>query len=168
MENIFSSRRIAKACRQNINFMWLLNGNEAPSHGMINSFRKHVLGGCIEILFYAFVNYLEQVGEVRYENVFIDGTKIEANAGKYTYVWRESIERREREMRVKAREFIKTINEREGTCFIIDENEFEKSIGEVMKWIGGNMSEDGEKRVQSANSGRRRIHKRGTNISKRE
>jgi hypothetical protein len=61
---------------------------------MINSFREHVLGGCIEIIFYAFVNYLEQVGEVRYENVFIDGTK---------YIWRE------REMRVKAREFIKTI-----------------------------------------------------------
>jgi hypothetical protein len=48
MEGIYSSRGIAKACRVNINFMYLLQGNSAPSHGMINAFRKHVLGPVME------------------------------------------------------------------------------------------------------------------------
>jgi hypothetical protein len=30
----------AKACRQNINFMWLLQGNRPPSHGMINALQE--------------------------------------------------------------------------------------------------------------------------------
>jgi transposase len=41
MEHSYSSRALAKADRQNINFMWLLQGNRPPSHGMINAFRKH-------------------------------------------------------------------------------------------------------------------------------
>jgi hypothetical protein len=43
MEHIYSSRAPAKARGQNINFMWLLQGNPPPSHGMINAFRKHLL-----------------------------------------------------------------------------------------------------------------------------
>jgi transposase len=72
--------------------MLILNGGKAPSHGIINSFRKHVLGESIEILFYELVKFLEMVGEINFENAFVDGTKLEANAGKYTYIWRKNVE----------------------------------------------------------------------------
>jgi transposase len=75
MEESYSSRGIAKACRQNMNFMYLLNGNNAPSQGILNGFRNQVLGKLIEKLFYELVKYLERCGEVRNENAFIDGTQ---------------------------------------------------------------------------------------------
>jgi hypothetical protein len=58
MEHIYSSRALAKACRQNINFMWLLPGNRPSSHGMIHAFRKHLLREATEKLFYALVRLL--------------------------------------------------------------------------------------------------------------
>jgi transposase len=77
MEHIYSSRALAKACRQNINFMWLLPGNRPPSHRMINAFRKHLLREVIEKLF---------------AQVFIDGTMLEAQANCHTAVWRKNVE----------------------------------------------------------------------------
>jgi hypothetical protein len=67
MEHIYSSRALAKARGQNINFMWLLQGNRPPSHGMINAFRKHLLREVIEKLFYELVRLLGDCGEVGFE-----------------------------------------------------------------------------------------------------
>src|SRR5690554_6762954 len=91
MNNIYSSRLIEQACRRDINFMWLLNGQAPPDHTTISRFRKHFLPQAIDHLFYQLVHVLHDCGEIAFENAFIDGTKIEANANRYTFVWKKAV-----------------------------------------------------------------------------
>lgn len=95
MNNIFSSRKIEQACRRDINFIWLLQGRKAPDHNTIARFRTERLAEIIDDLFSQLIRKLGELGEIQYENVFIDGTKIEANANKYTFVWKKATNKRE-------------------------------------------------------------------------
>jgi transposase len=63
-----------------------LNVNPPPSHGTINVFRKHILGVAIESLLYEVVRFLGDYGEVRFTQVFIDRTMVEAQANRHTGV----------------------------------------------------------------------------------
>jgi len=90
MQGIYSSRAIASACRRDINFIWLLNGEDAPNHNEIARFRSQRLTECAEDYHYQLVCALFEMGEVKYGHLFVDGTKIEANANKYTFVWKKS------------------------------------------------------------------------------
>ena len=101
MQGIFSSRAIAKACRRDINFIWLLNGEEAPNHSEIARFRSKRLSECPEELFYQLIERLAVMGEIKYEHLFVDGTKIEANANKYSFVWKKSTTKYETRMHDK-------------------------------------------------------------------
>jgi transposase len=101
MEFIYSTRKIELACRRDINFMWLLSGEPIPDHSTISRFRKDRLGKVIEGLFYQFVRKLCDLGEVNYEDVFLDGTKIEAASNRYTFVWKKAVEKNEAKMLLK-------------------------------------------------------------------
>jgi len=90
MEGIYSSRDIESACKRDINFIWLLNGAKAPNYHEIARFRSQRLSVCSEALFYTLVKHLGDMGEICYEHLFVDGTKIEANANKYSFVWKKS------------------------------------------------------------------------------
>ena len=81
----FSSREIEEACSTDIRFMWILNGEPAPSDSTINRFIRGHLGEVIEGLFYQFVEKLYEMREVKFKNLFVDGTKIEANANRLDY-----------------------------------------------------------------------------------
>jgi len=91
MNNIYSSRPIETACKRDINFMYLLEGAKAPDHNTIARFRSERLKDIIDNLFNQVVLLLKDYGELSCENLFVDGTKIEANANKYTFVWKKSI-----------------------------------------------------------------------------
>ena len=94
MNRAFSSREIQRLCQRDIHFIWLLNGYPAPSHHTINRFRKHHLSdGILEDLFDQWIERLHALDEIHFKNLFIDGTKIEANANKYTWVWKKSCTR---------------------------------------------------------------------------
>jgi len=69
--------------------MWLLDGEPAPSDSTITRFMRGHLAEVIEDLFYQFVAKLCEIGEVKFRNLFVDGTKIEAYANKYTFVWKK-------------------------------------------------------------------------------
>jgi transposase len=90
--NIFSSRRLEEALKQNIHFMWL-SGMSRPDHNTINRFRSERLKDEVRSIFTQVVLLLESQGYVSLKTVFTDGTKIEANANRYTFVWGKSIER---------------------------------------------------------------------------
>ena len=90
MERIYSSRGIETACKRDINFIWLLNGAKAPNYHEIARFRSKRLSECAEELFVQLVKKLNGLNEIRYEHLFVDGTKIEANANKYSFVWQKS------------------------------------------------------------------------------
>ena len=68
-QTIYSSRRIEKACRRDVNFMWLLSGQKAPDHSTIARFRTGFLAEACEGLFYQMVRCLNQMGELSKETV---------------------------------------------------------------------------------------------------
>ena len=108
-QHIYSSREIEKACRLNLAFIYLLHGEKVPDHNTIDRFRKHHLTPCIEGLLSQLVNLLADSGEVQFENLFIDGTKIEANANRYTFVWRGTVEKSEVKLQEKASRYLTEI-----------------------------------------------------------
>ena len=83
MNDIWSSRKIELACKIDINFMWLLQGFKATNHNTIARFRTGRLEPILDDLFYQFIVKLYENNELELKNLFIDGTKIEANANKY-------------------------------------------------------------------------------------
>ena len=93
MNGIYSSREIEKACRNDIRFMWILQNSPVPDHATIAHFQNERLSGVMEKLFYQLVVKLSELGEVEFRNVFVDGTKIEANANRYTFVWAKAVQK---------------------------------------------------------------------------
>ena len=89
---IYSSRKLEEACRYRVDFMWLLEDRAAPDHATLARFR-HRCTQPIETLFYQYVLQLEKHGECDHKTVFIDGTKMESRAGRYTFCWRGSVEK---------------------------------------------------------------------------
>ena len=91
MNRIYSSREMEEACRRDINFMWLLDGKKAPDHTTLSRFRTLHFGPCSEQIMAEMSQSLYQLGELSGETIFIDGTKIEACANKYTFVWKKAV-----------------------------------------------------------------------------
>ena len=109
-QNIYSSRKIKTACRRDINFMWLLAGQKAPDHSTIARFRTDFLADACEDLFYQMVGRLAAMDELSKETVFIDGTKLEACANKYTFVWKKSVGKWEEKMFTKMEDAVQMLN----------------------------------------------------------
>ncbi|MCG8697321.1 MAG: IS1182 family transposase [Bacteroidales bacterium] len=110
LNNIYSSRKIAKALKENVGFMWL-SGMQFPDHRTINYFRGKRLKGNIEEIFKQVVLFLQAQGLVTLEEVFTDGTKIEAVSNRYTFVWKKSIEKYKARLEEKIQSVISEINE---------------------------------------------------------
>ncbi len=85
-----SSRSIEKNCRRDINYMYLLEGKSVPDHATIARFRTKHFAACPEQLLAEMTSFLSDLGQITETEVFIDGTKMEANAGRYTFVWKKS------------------------------------------------------------------------------
>ncbi len=109
IEKIYSSRRIAKALRENINFMWL-SGNNRPDFRTINRFRSVVMKEAVEKTFASVLEMLIEKGYVKAENYFVDGTKIEANANRYSYVWSKSTKKHKKRVQDKIKELLEHID----------------------------------------------------------
>lgn len=91
MEGVRAPRQIQKCCKRDINYIWLLNGAAAPEFNHFERFRRHHLSKCGDGLLSQLVRKLKELGEIRFEHLFVDGTKIEANANKYSFVWKKSV-----------------------------------------------------------------------------
>ena len=92
LSNIYSCRKIERALHENIHFMWL-SGNSTPDYRTINYFRGKRLKGQIQELFASIVRMLHDMEYVSLKVQYVDGTKIESAAGRYTFVWKKSIEK---------------------------------------------------------------------------
>ena len=109
MNKLYSSRDIERACNRDINFMWLLQGQKAPDHNTIARFRSERLEECIDNLFNQLIIRLGEMQEIRFENIFIDGTKIEANANKYTFVWKKATDKFENKLQEKIKVILEAL-----------------------------------------------------------
>ena len=100
--NVYSSRKIRQLCEENVQFILLLDGHVAPDHSTITRFRSgKKTAKAIENLFYQYAALLEKEEETNHEAVFIDGTKLESKANRYTFVWRKTVEREVKKIKEK-------------------------------------------------------------------
>ena len=93
MDTGFASlREIEDRCKSNIRYMFLMNC-ETPSYRTFGYFIRNELSECISDIFQEINNYIFNKEGVDLQRVYIDGTKIEANANKYTWVWKKATEK---------------------------------------------------------------------------
>ena len=135
MKHKYSGREIAEACKTDIRFMWLLNGEPAPSHATISRFEDERLSGVIEELFYQFVEKLYEMGEVKFKNLFVDGTKIEAYANKYTFVWKKTVEKNLAKLEKKISALLPVLSERYGFSEAVSLEECYEILCRQAQWI---------------------------------
>ncbi|MFT8340916.1 MAG: hypothetical protein ABF652_05725 [Clostridium beijerinckii] len=95
------------ACRRDINFMFLLEGPAAPDYATFARVRSLYFAQCGEIILAEMTNLLYDIGEISKETIFIDGTKIEACANKYTFVWKKSVTKNMAKLLIKIADFVK-------------------------------------------------------------
>jgi transposase len=101
--NRYSSRKIEEALQQNIHFMWL-SGMSYPDHNTINRFRSDRLKGILREVFSQVVHLLIDHGHITLKEAYLDGTKIEANANRYTFVWGRAISKRKDRIKSQLKE----------------------------------------------------------------
>ena len=110
LNNIYSSRRIEQCLEENIHYMWL-GGGIKPDYRTINYFRGKRLKGCFDALFTQIVELLHREGFVSLQVQYIDGTKIESAANKYSFVWRGSVEKYDVRLREKTDAVLREIEQ---------------------------------------------------------
>ena len=111
MNKIYSSRDIEKACRRDINFMFLLEGASAPDHATFARFRSLHFAPCSERILAETAKFLYKIGEISGDAIFIDGTKIEAYANKYTFVWKKAVTKNMAKLLIKVADLVKECEE---------------------------------------------------------
>jgi transposase len=136
-QRIYSSRQIAKAVRENVNYLWLSGGNQ-PDFRTINSFRGEKMKGAIVEVFTLVLELLVEEGYVKLENYFVDGTKIEANANRHKVVWAKSRAKYQERLREKVKELLKEID-------AVNDAENEEYGDKDLEEMGGDSGIDAEK-----------------------
>lgn len=109
MNNIYSCRKMEKAVKRDIHYIWLA-AQERPDFVTINRFRNHVKSE-INDIFTQTVLLLAERGFITLDVEYIDGTKIESKANKYTFVWRKAIEKNRAKLQEKIRVLLEQIDE---------------------------------------------------------
>ena len=133
-EKIYSSRRIAKALRENIYFMWI-SGESTPDFRTINDFRGSRMKAVIDEVFSAVLEHLIAGGHVKLEHYFLDGTKIEADANKHKVVWAKKRDNYHQRVQTQIKELLKHIEE------VNDEEQAEYGDDDLEEMGGNGQSE---------------------------
>jgi len=110
LSKIYSSRRIAKALREDVNFMWLA-GMQRPDFRTINGFRSGRLKDVIDQVFTSMIEFCLESNYIQLKHYFVDGTPIEANANRSSYVWAKNTKRYKCAVQEKIKELLRQIDE---------------------------------------------------------
>lgn len=93
MEKGYASlRKLEDNCRVNLRYMYLMK-NQCPSYKTFNNFINNVLKDSVEDIFYDLNAVIFKEEQADLDHIYIDGTKLEANANKYTWVWKKATEK---------------------------------------------------------------------------
>ena len=159
LSNIYSCRKMEKALLENIHFMWL-SGRSTPDFRTINYFRGHRLKGEIDTLFASIVKMLVELGHVSLERQYIDGTKIESVANRYTFVWKGSVEKNKAKLDEKIQKVLAEIHAHIKTdnaevnapdkSMVINSEELSRKISELNEAVNqkGNFSKEAIKQIK--------------------
>ena len=130
-QSAFSGRKIEDLSKDSLRMMWLAQGYE-PSYRTINRFRVHPdMKELIRQCFVQFRVKLVQEKLIDQEAIFIDGTKIEANANKLTFVWKKSVEKHHDSLVEKSNQLYNELLENQIIPELTRENEEQLSIEEL-------------------------------------
>ena len=113
LSNVYSSRRIEELLKRDIYFMWLA-GMKRPDFRTINYYRGKRLKEGFDAVFTQVVRLLHEEGFVSLKVQYIDGTKIESVANKYTFVWRGSVEKYDARLKAKTEALLRQIEQNHG------------------------------------------------------
>ena len=135
MKNVRSTRQIEEACRKNIDFMWLANFAK-PSHTTIAHFiTQHQ--ELIEQLFYEINQCIVGKHQIDTSTLYIDGTKLEANANKYTFVWKKVVLTNQPKLMKKITKLLKEVNALDDfNHFEVQENYTYEEVEVICEHIG--------------------------------
>ena len=109
MNNIYSCRKMENALKRDVHFIWLA-GYDQPDHKTINNFRNRVKDE-INNVFTQLVLILAERGLISLDVEYIDGTKIESKANKYTFVWKKTVVKNREKLLQKIRALLSQIDE---------------------------------------------------------
>ena len=141
LNNIYSSRKLESATKENIHFMWL-SGMEQPDHNTLNRFRSERLKGVVRKVFKEVVLMLVSSGHIDLQQLYTDGTKIESKANRYTVVWgkgvktnKERISKQLEELWQYAEQVAKDeLQDTSPTQFlVIDPEEIQRTVNQIDK-----------------------------------
>ena len=124
MNHIYSSRDIETACRRDINFMYLLEQKPAPDHATIARFLSLHLSRCSKKMLAKVTEILYSLGEISGTHIFIDGTKIESAANRYTFVWKKAVTKHLQRLCQKIAVFVEECEILYGIRFIFNGKKF--------------------------------------------
>lgn len=146
-----SLRELRDACKTDLRMIYLLHGKKVPSHERFGSFiREHLAGSVCENLFYQLIQELIRRGAIELADLFVDGTKIEANANRYSFVWEKSVTKNEEKMNSQIE--MKLMELQTEYCYFETPATLEGMLGYLhRRW---------------AETGKERIHGRGCRKSK--
>jgi transposase len=119
---VYSGRQIARLLKENVIFMWLAGLNN-PDFRSINRFRSERFGDGLKRIFREVLDYCQGLGLVQYENYFVDGTKLEADANRHKMVWRKNTERYKARVEEELSRLLSHID-----TVVADENDASESI----------------------------------------
>ena len=133
MNRIYSSRDIEKSCRRDINFMYLLEGKPSPDHATIARFISLHLSQCSSNILAEVSNILYELGEISGKHIFIDGTKIESAANRYTFVWKKAVTKNQTKLFAKITELIAECEEMYGLKLVYQDSISLHSLKRIRK-----------------------------------
>ena len=158
-EHNYSSRGIEKACRRDINYMYLLEGRSAPDHATIARFRSIHFAQVADKYLAVTVNYLMDLGEISGREIFIDGTKIEANANKYTFVWKKAVTKNQAKLLDKTALLVQECIETYGLREIWHGQVKEKHLSKLLKRLYKVKDEEGVEFVHGSGCRKTQLQK---------
>ena len=91
MRGVRAVDRIVELCKRDLAFIWLTQGEQPGRDAFYDFINRKLTGEILDDLNYQFLRRLKKEGLITLEALYIDGTKIEANASRYTFVWRGTL-----------------------------------------------------------------------------
>lgn len=143
MNRLYSSRDIELACKRDINFMYLLEGAPAPDHATIARFKYLHFSQVSESYLAAMSEWLFSHGEISGRNLFIDGTKIESCANKYTFVWKKAVSKSLAKLQQKAVDLVEQCEELYGIRIVYNGKVSLHTLKRLRKKLYGIKQEEG-------------------------
>ena len=142
LNNTYSSRKIEQQLKENVNYMWL-SGMSRPDYRTINYFRGKRLKSGIDTIFTHVVELLHNAGLISLNVQYIDGTKVESSANRYTFVWKKTVGKYDVRIRQKALAFLEQVEEKyaiecedETSAGEMTVSDFESRLGSIVEKIG--------------------------------